>query len=35
LKAHPDLRVQRLAECFMASYLEGRKTHEVAQPAAS
>ena len=24
---HPDSRVQRMAECFLASYLEGRKNH--------
>lgn len=25
LKRHPDDRVQRMAECYLASYLEGRK----------
>jgi hypothetical protein len=31
---HPDSRLQRMAECFLASYLEKRKARE-AMPAAS
>ncbi len=33
-RPHPDNRVQRMAECFLASYLEKRKGREVT-PAAS
>ena len=33
-KPHPDSRVQRMAECFLASYLKRRKNHEVTQAAA-
>lgn len=32
---HRDRRVQRMAECFLSSYLEKRKPQEVLQPAAS
>jgi hypothetical protein len=32
---HADSRLQRMAECFLASYLEGKRNHEIAQPAAS
>lgn len=33
---HPDGRLQRMAECFLASYLEGRKNQQdVTQAAAS
>lgn len=32
---HPDRRVQRMAECFLAAYIEGRKNHPAPQSAAS
>jgi hypothetical protein len=32
---HPDLRVQRMAECFLESYLQKRKRPEAARAAAS
>jgi hypothetical protein len=32
---HSDGRLQRMAECFLASYLEGRKNQDVTQAAAS
>ena len=32
-KQHPDRRIQRMAECFLASYVESRKNQEVAQAA--
>jgi hypothetical protein len=32
---HSDLRVQRMAECFLASYLEKRKKREAHAPLAS
>lgn len=32
---HHDGRVQRMAECFLESYLEKRKVHQVTQAAAS
>jgi hypothetical protein len=32
---HPDLRVQRLVECFLASYCERAKSDSVVQAAAS
>ncbi len=32
---HRDSRVQRLAECFLASYVEGRKNQGITQEAAS
>lgn len=35
LKRHEDSRVQRMAECFLASYMEGRKGQGVSQAAAS
>ncbi|MHB8216872.1 MAG: hypothetical protein ACYDDS_12420 [Candidatus Sulfotelmatobacter sp.] len=34
-KLHSDERVQRLAECFLASYLEKKKTQELTRAAAS
>ena len=34
-KAHPDRRVQRMAECFLTAYIEGRKNHQATQAAAS
>lgn len=34
-KQHPDLRVQRMAECFVAPYLERRRNRHAAQAAAS
>jgi len=34
-KAHLDLRVQRMAECFLASYIEGKKNPEEVRSAAS
>ncbi len=34
-KRHLDSRVQRLAECFLASYCEGAKNRSVEQAAAS
>jgi hypothetical protein len=34
-KPHPDARLQRMAECFLASYLEGKRNQEVTQAAAS
>ncbi len=35
LQSHPDLRVQRMAECFLESYLQKRKRPEVTCAAAS
>jgi hypothetical protein len=32
---HPDPRLQRMAECFLGSYLETRKNQEVMQAVAS
>jgi hypothetical protein len=32
---HRDSRVQRMAECFLASYVEKRKRQEVTRAAAS
>ena len=34
-KPHTDCRLQRMAECFLASYLEGRKNQDVTRAAAS
>jgi hypothetical protein len=35
VEPHRDLRVQRMAECFLESYLEKRKRQEVTRAAAS
>lgn len=35
VKQHPDRRVQRMAECFLAAYIDGRKNHAAPQSAAS
>jgi hypothetical protein len=32
---HPDPRLQRMAECFLMSYLKGRKNQELMQAVAS
>jgi hypothetical protein len=32
---HPDPRLQRMAECFLVSYLENRKNQDVIQPVTS
>jgi hypothetical protein len=32
---HPDSRVQRMAECFVVSYIEKRKRHDTAADVAS
>lgn len=32
---HPDSRVQRMAECFLHSYIEKRKSHQEVERAAS
>ena len=34
-KPHPESQLQRLAECFLTSYLQASKYHEPAQTAAS
>ncbi len=34
-KRHSDDRVQRLAECFLISYVAGKKNHEVRQAGAN
>jgi hypothetical protein len=34
-QGHPDSRVQRMAECFLESYVEKRKRQEVMKAAAS
>ena len=34
-KLHPDGRLQRMAECFLESHLEGRKNQSTTQAAAS